>query len=478
MKKYMGYLPLLLLCLIVLFSQLVYGRRNDFCVELSTLSEQENKSVGDPEAIADLKYSFYIGDSNSYNTSVDSGNAWRVDAVGDSFKLTYEPQVFDRNQFQHENRADTVVDVNIEPQLYEKMMPISEENMNCTTFYNNGTPICVFETALNQLTYTITFEQYKVDSDYLKEVTSVHTVHAKVVSKNGNANIPVTYQKNEYNGKEEITAEVTSQNGNADDRYGNLKNYGPSEAQSVRIQDDSFLCIGALQFSVNFDDVKFEKDPTGIYRINKAGKVTQIVSTDVEKETILYMKAFKEKLIAIVEKGGYLYSRLYSTDGKLLDEFKFKEGLDQTNSMMLYPEHDTILFIQESIYDSTDQETLIYDIQNNKFVQIDRMILADSKAMKMNGYPIDSIFHYDTGKGVLYLIVNENSNLIISAQNNKKILYSSRLFGDYGDDEKLALPQAGELIGSNAYENAVSHLLNTQKRTIYDIHLQQDGDDT
>lgn len=40
MKKYMGYLPIGLLCLIVLFSQLIYTRRNDFHVELSTIAQE------------------------------------------------------------------------------------------------------------------------------------------------------------------------------------------------------------------------------------------------------------------------------------------------------------------------------------------------------------------------------------------------------------------------------------------------------
>ncbi len=53
MKKYMGYLPIGLLCLIVLFSQLLYTRRNDFHVELSTIAH-EGERIGDPDAIKDF----------------------------------------------------------------------------------------------------------------------------------------------------------------------------------------------------------------------------------------------------------------------------------------------------------------------------------------------------------------------------------------------------------------------------------------
>ena len=83
MKKYMGYLPIGLLCLIVLFSQLIYTRRNDFHVALSTIA-QEGERIGDPEAIRDFAYSFYIADTNFSSSSTMSQNAWRVDAVGDS----------------------------------------------------------------------------------------------------------------------------------------------------------------------------------------------------------------------------------------------------------------------------------------------------------------------------------------------------------------------------------------------------------
>ena len=61
-KKYMGYLPLCMLSIIIVFSLLVYSKRNDFAIGLSTVAAQEHKSVGDPNAIRDLKYSFYIMD--------------------------------------------------------------------------------------------------------------------------------------------------------------------------------------------------------------------------------------------------------------------------------------------------------------------------------------------------------------------------------------------------------------------------------
>ena len=91
---------------------------------------------------------------------------------------------------------------------------------------------------------------------------------------------------------------------------------------------------------------------------------------------------------------------------------------------------------------------------------------------------IDAILHYDRTKGVLYSIVNNNTTLSITAQNKKKVLYSSSLFGDYSDDDKLALADTVELTTANAYEKIISDFLNTQKRNIFDIRLLKAGDDT
>ena len=72
-KKYMGYLPLCMLSIIIVFSLLVYSKRNDFAIGLSTVAAQEHKSVGDPNAIRDLKYSFYIMDDYPSSRNICTG---------------------------------------------------------------------------------------------------------------------------------------------------------------------------------------------------------------------------------------------------------------------------------------------------------------------------------------------------------------------------------------------------------------------
>ena len=156
----------------------------------------------------------------------------------------------------------------------------------------------------------------------------------------------------------------------------------------------------------------------------------------------------------------------------------FEEELNQTNSLMLYAEEDALMYIQEPIYNSMERDVRIYDISDNKLKQIDRMVLAEKQITAMNGFVIDAILHYDRAKGVLYSIVNNNSTLSITAQNKKKVLYSSSLFGDYSDDDKLALADTVELTMANAYEKIISDFLNTQKRNIFDIRLLKAGDDT
>ena len=50
------------------------------------------------------------------------------------------------------------------------------------------------------------------------------------------------------------------------------------------------------------------------------------------------------------------------------------------------------------------------------------------------------------------------------------------MLGDYTDDSKLALPDATQITTGNAYENIMSYVLNTQKRTLQNLRLVQDGD--
>ncbi len=45
-KKYMGYLPLCMLSIIIVFSLLVYSKRNDFAIGLSTVAAQEHTCTG------------------------------------------------------------------------------------------------------------------------------------------------------------------------------------------------------------------------------------------------------------------------------------------------------------------------------------------------------------------------------------------------------------------------------------------------
>ena len=158
MKKYCSYLPVCMLCLIVLLSQLVSSRRNDFSVGLSTIAEQENKAVGDPKEIEDLHYSFYIADAIMNGKSVESGNAWRIDAKGNRFQVTYEPQkMYTTYRYKESEDTSTLVDVSA---VYDQeTMPVSDNVLNCDTYYSDGAPVCCYEADMKQLSYEIVFEQ-------------------------------------------------------------------------------------------------------------------------------------------------------------------------------------------------------------------------------------------------------------------------------------------------------------------------------
>ncbi len=475
MKKYMVYLPIGLLCLIVLFSQLVYTRRNDFHVALSTIAP-EGKSVGDPEAIRDFAYSFYIADTNFSGFSTMSQNAWRVDAVGDHFRLSYDPKGYKNEPYWGNETSDSYLSVEAFLPYNEKAMPMDDVHSNCDSYNQTGDFGCTYETSLARLSYDVTIQLHRVEGNKLRAVGKKFANHYIVKSKDGNPTIPVSYYAEEIDGEQRFFVNTGFSMGNADDRYGNLKEYGAESAPVVNIDQTSFTAIGALQFQVNFDQVEFEKDPTGIYRVDPTGTLTRIVTTDVKKETIVRMKAFKGKLVTIVEKGGKLYVRLYSTQGKQLDEFQLPRDLSQTSKIMLQAEENHILIVQEPIYDSNRREVLIYDVNKERIALLDRMVLLSPFLGDIESEFPDSLIHYEEKTGVLYTLVQVDFELYVTAQKKDKALYSSTLLGDYTDDSKLALPDTTQITTGNAYENIMSYVLNTQKRTLQNLRLVQDGD--
>ena len=476
MKKYMGYLPIGLLCLIVLFSQLIYTRRNDFHVALSTIA-QEGERIGDPEAIRDFAYSFYIADTNFSSSSTMSQNAWRVDAVGDQFKLRFDPEGYKNGPYRGNETSDSYLSVEAVMPYNEKTMTMDDAHGNCDSYDQTGDFGCTYETSLERLSYDVTIQRQRIEGNKLRAVGKKFTKHYIVKSKDGKPSIPVSYHAEEINGEQRFFVNTGFSMGNADDRYGDLKEYSAESAPIVNIEQTSFTAIGALQFQVNFDQVEFEKDPTGIYRIEESGKLTQLVPMDVNRETVLYMEAFQGKLIAVVEKNGYLYGRAYSSKGVLLDEFQFSFDLQNTNRMMLLPEKEHVLFVQEPVYDGNNRGLLIYGMEQEQFKQIDHMPLNGLNITDISGNYANTLLHYKKDTGILHIVVNDDGKaLYVAAQTNKKLLYRSTLLGDYTDDSKLVLPDATQITTGNAYENIMSYVLNTQKRTLQNLRLVQDGD--
>lgn len=474
MKKYMGYLPIGLLCLIVLFSQLIYTRRNDFHVALRTIA-QEGERIGDPEAIRDFAYSFYIADTNFSSFSTMSQNAWRVDAVGDQFKLRFDPEGYKNGPYRGDETSDSYLSVEAVMPYNEKTMPMDDAHGNCDSYDQTGDFGCTYETSLERLSYDVTIQRQRIEGNKLRAVGKKFTKHYIVKSKDGKASIPVSYHAEEIDGEQRFFVNTGFSMGNADDRYGDLKEYSAESAPIVNIEQTSFTAIGALQFQVNFDQVEFEKDPTGIYRVDPYGTITRIVTTDVNKETIIRMKAFKGKLVTIVEKGGKLYVRVYSTQGKQLDEFQLPKELTQTSRIMLQTEGNHILIVQEPIYDSNRREVLIYGLNKERIALIDHLVLLSPFLGDIESEYPDSLIHYEEKTGVLYTLVQDNFELYVTAQKKDKALYSSTVLGDYMDDSRLDFPDTTPLSGNSAYENIVGFLLNTQKRTLQNLSIVQDG---
>jgi len=233
--------------------------------------------------------------------------------------------------------------------------------------------------------------------------------------------------------------------------------------------------VSALDFDVNLGNLKFDNDPTGIYKVDSQGKVTQIVQKDIKKGTLISMCAMDNHLAVVEEEDGKLYGRLYSTEGRLLDEIRLEMDLDQIGKVMVSEDQGTLLFQLQSIYDIMKYTVVMYDVKDDAFQKLDRMVMETQTNTSMYGsYGLYISLHYDRSKQILYSIqMNDDNGLYVSAQTNKKVLYNSFLYGDYNDDTYLALSDAAS---SNSYENIVFSFLNTQRRRLSDLISPLDGD--
>ena len=105
-----------------------------------------------------------------------------------------------------------------------------------------------------------------------------------------------------------------------------------------------------------------------------------------------------------MEKNGYLYGRAYSSKGVLLDEFQFSFDLQNTNRMMLLPEKEHVLFVQEPVYDGNNRDLLIYGMEQEQFKQIDHMPLNGLNITDISGNYANTLLHYKKDTGILHIV--------------------------------------------------------------------------
>ena len=148
--------------------------------------------------------------------------------------------------------------------------------------------------------------------------------------------------------------------------------------------------------------------------------------------------------------------------------------LDQISKVMVSEDQGTLLFQLQSLYDTMKYTIVVYDVKDDAFQKLDRIVMDIHTDTSMYGsYSLYTSMHYDRGKQILYSIqLNDDNGLYVSAQTNKKVLYNSFLYGDYNDDTYLALSDA---TSSNSYDNIVFSFLNTQRRRLRDLTSPLDG---
>ncbi|WP_259297870.1 hypothetical protein [[Clostridium] innocuum] len=353
-----------------------------------------------------------------------------------------------------------------------KTMNTGAMTKECST-YDDGIPFCTYSGKVDHLTYDIIFDNSSYGYGNIVNFPEVRK-RAILRSESGKKDIEVNYTLQEGQDEDDISIYSTYGGGNADDIYGNLKGSALQTIYDIKIKDDFYVSVRALDFDVNLGNLKFDNDPTGIYKVDAQGKVTQIVQKDIKKGTLISMCAINDHLAVVEEEGGKLYGRLYSTEGKLLDEIRLEMDLDQISKVMVSEDQGTLLFQLQSLYDTMKYTIVVYDVKDDAFQKLDRIVMDIHTDTSMYGsYSLYTSMHYDRGKQILYSIqLNDDNGLYVSAQTNKKVLYNSFLYGDYNDDTYLALSDA---TSSNSYDNIIFSFLNTQRRRLRDLTSPLDG---
>lgn len=439
MKKYAMYVVVGCLLFSSFISAFVFrlGRNTHVFLEVDVPRNQSTKQI------KNVEYGFRIGEEGVYLRP--TSYQWRAVGQGKQLatkfiKQTYEPTVYEE---MHPYTYELEV-------LYDKdTMPKDKAHRKII----DGPAHSFYEATVSSLTY-----HFKLQKTH-KEKLGIDTTVTIPMGKEG---ILVTY----LDDPSSVTPDYSAFAGSAQHRLGNLINAPSGNSGLVSIKKDSYIMVNALQFKLPPKMIQTDTPIGGIYKIAENGKVTQILATDMRKENVLALNSYGNELLAICEKEGKVSIRVYTADGTLKQETPIPLEASSLTLLQLQTQADGVVVIPyQRIEDGYAMQFLVFDKEKGKLKQLDAM------QYKVDEEVYDFLYRYDKKDNVLYTLLHGNGSLYLTALNQKGTLFHASIYGDYQEDQRLAVTTKG-LAANSMYEVLISPLLNTGQRDISDIYLE------
>lgn len=413
MKKYFIYCVLIALLISGAISIGVWSKRNDFQLGFNKVYEGVEDTIGDVTTIKNLKYQFYIGDA--YN---DGGHLWEVNGVGEKFtvkdikndSLLYKKWL--ESNFKIE---DTGIIVKLKESFARKD---NNEYRQLFQFSDQGMYIIDSDTMNFDISYYDGFNDNKFHIGSSKDFQII----SEIKEQDG-------YKFEFDTGKDYPFREMT------------INTYG-----TQKIEKDEYFFISARNFNFDVSKYKFSSNPAGIYKVDsKTKEFKKILDLDMKKENIITMKAQKEHLVCLTQKGNDVYLKIYDKQGNVESEQVVNQNFNNLLKISLVIDNDYIITNLLEKFSGSIQQSVVYKSNKNKIHKIESFhekVTDWDSGSNTDHYllgGLDDNVYYRYQENKLFVVKQGYSRFSISVYDKKKCLYNSYLTADFQKDSILAL---------------------------------------
>lgn len=388
MKKYAVLSVVVVLLISTISSMMMWNQRTSF-----TIAYDEENTTGDRSLMDGVQFSFgYTLEGNS------QPSGWEVTGNGDKFTIEYLQNAGARLynmptnylEFDGPNKNHLFLKVLTDEKDIEY---VSTECMEGTNGDGNYISSCYNEGLVDVVNYGLLvntetpFKKFQATSSIGEGISVMYSEAGVQVQSNGPSNYNVT---------------------------------GGGVLPGVEIHGNNYFILSEnnIGLSTLSDDIMFSQvDMGGIYKVDKAQNVTQIVSLELGVEEILQTVAYKDKIVCIVADGKETVLRVYTTKGDIVYEELYNAEY----------EIGTLLecgdYIMHYKPESFIKKANIYGFEQDEFKQLDSFETAQN---------IESTsFMYQNGLLYSIYVSQETNRVSMNVQDKKEYLFTTVVSSDF-----------------------------------------------